>query len=46
VATLADQTSKVLCEGARSDGRDRNSWLDLRLITRRMVSVYEDVVDG
>jgi teichuronic acid biosynthesis glycosyltransferase TuaC len=45
-ATLADQTAKLLGEGARSDGRDRNSWLDLRLITRRVVSVYQDVVAG
>jgi teichuronic acid biosynthesis glycosyltransferase TuaC len=44
VATLADQTAKVLGQGARSDGRDRNSWLDLRRITRRVVSVYQDVV--
>jgi teichuronic acid biosynthesis glycosyltransferase TuaC len=46
VATLADETAKVLGEEARSNGRDRNGWLDLRLITRRVVSVYQDVVAG
>lgn len=44
VATLADQAVKVLREGSRSDGRDRNSWLDLSRIAARIVSVYRDVV--
>jgi glycosyltransferase involved in cell wall biosynthesis len=44
VATLADQTAVVLAEGSRSNGRDRNSWLDLPLIARRVVSVYRDVI--
>jgi hypothetical protein len=44
VARLADQTAKVLAGKSRSDGRDRNSWLDLALIARRVVFVYRDVI--
>jgi glycosyltransferase involved in cell wall biosynthesis len=44
VATLADETSKVLAGRSRSDGRVRNSWLDLPRIAARVVSVYRDVV--
>jgi len=44
VATLADETAEVLARRSRSDGRDRNSWLDLPRIAARLVSVYRDVV--
>ena len=44
VATLADETAEVLARRSRSEGRDRNSWLDLPRIAARLVSVYRDVV--
>jgi len=46
VGTLADGTIKVLAKRSRSDGRDRNSWLDLPRIAERVVSVYCDVIGG
>jgi teichuronic acid biosynthesis glycosyltransferase TuaC len=44
VVTLAHHTAKILAKRSRSNGRDRNSWLDLPLIARRVVSVYQDVI--
>jgi hypothetical protein len=44
VASLADQTAQVLAEGSRSNGRERNSWLDLPRIAARVVSLYREVV--
>ncbi len=46
VAKLAEETARVLARGSRSDGRERNSWLDLHRIAERTISVYRDVIDG
>jgi teichuronic acid biosynthesis glycosyltransferase TuaC len=44
VASLADQAAQVLADGSRSNGRERNSWLDLPRIAARVVSLYREVV--
>jgi teichuronic acid biosynthesis glycosyltransferase TuaC len=44
VTSLADHAAEVLTEGSRSDGRERNRWLDLPRIAARLVSVYRDVI--
>jgi teichuronic acid biosynthesis glycosyltransferase TuaC len=44
VATLAARTAAVLSQGSRSDGRQRNAWLDLPVVARRVVAVYRDVI--
>ena len=44
IATLAEETARVLATGSRSDGRDRNQQLDLPQIARRVLSVYEAAI--
>jgi glycosyltransferase involved in cell wall biosynthesis len=44
VKSLADQATRVLGERSRSDGRERNSWLDLPRIATRVISLYRDVI--
>ena len=45
VTSLSDEAARVLAEGSRSDGRERNSWLDLPRVAARLVSVYREVID-
>lgn len=44
VAQLADATALVLSSGARSNGRDRNDWLDSSVVAGRIVDVYRSVL--
>ncbi len=44
VTALTEETAKVLELGSRSDGRERNSSLDLPQIAGRVLSVYEAVI--
>jgi teichuronic acid biosynthesis glycosyltransferase TuaC len=43
VAALADATAEVLGTGARSDGRERNAWLDSPRIAERVAAIYREV---
>jgi teichuronic acid biosynthesis glycosyltransferase TuaC len=44
VADLADRASEVLYDGRRADGREKNAWLDERLVAQRVVEVYRTVL--
>jgi glycosyltransferase involved in cell wall biosynthesis len=43
VSALADATAEVLGAGVRSDGRERNAWLDSPRIAERIAAIYREV---
>jgi glycosyltransferase involved in cell wall biosynthesis len=43
VSELADAVADVLAAGTRSDGRERNAWLDSAQIAERFVELYGEV---
>ena len=47
VDDLTDRVAEVLKDGRRSDGRERNAWLDSGRVAERVADVYRRVVsDG
>ncbi|MEV0155089.1 glycosyltransferase [Micromonospora sp. NPDC050686] len=46
VRDLADRTAEVLRAGRRADGREKNAWLDERLVAERIATVYRRVLAG
>lgn len=46
IGLLADRTADVLAAGTRSNGRQRNAWMDSRLVAQRVVEVYRQVLGG
>ncbi|SCE68295.1 glycosyltransferase [Micromonospora mirobrigensis] len=44
VLELADRAAEVLRDGRRADGRERNAWLDERLVAQRIDAVYRRVL--
>lgn len=45
IRLLADRTAGVLAAGTRSNGRERNSWLDVAQVARRVEDVYRQVLN-
>jgi glycosyltransferase involved in cell wall biosynthesis len=43
VTALADAAGRVLAAGGRSDGRERNAWLDQPRIAERVAALYREV---
>jgi glycosyltransferase involved in cell wall biosynthesis len=41
---LADRTADVLAAGSRSNGRERNRWLDAEQVARQVIEVYRQVL--
>ncbi|MEU0153521.1 glycosyltransferase [Micromonospora fulviviridis] len=44
VTELADRTAEVLRDGRRADGREKNAWLEERLVAQRITEVYRQVL--
>jgi len=44
IRLLADRTADVLAAGTRSNGRERNRWLDAQQAARQVVEVYRQVL--
>lgn len=44
IRLLADRTADTLAAGTRSNGRERNRWLDAEQVARQVVEVYRQVL--
>jgi hypothetical protein len=44
IRLLADRAADVLAQGGRSNGRERNGWLDAQEVARQVVEVYRQVL--
>ena len=44
IRLLADRTADALAAGSRSNGRERNRWLDAEQVAREVVQVYRQVL--
>jgi Glycosyltransferase Family 4/Glycosyl transferases group 1 len=46
IRLLADRATDVLAMGGRSNGRERNGWLDAQRVAEQVVEVYRQVLQG
>lgn len=46
IRLLADRTADALAAGTRSNGRERNRWLDAEQVAREVVEVYRQVLSN